>query len=180
MCGFAGVLSTAGFSRDELGDHIDRMTLPLAHRGPDDKGTWIDEHAGVAFGFRRLPIIDVSPLGHQPMTSSSGRYVTVFNGEIYNFKELRRELEGSGFRFRGSSDTEVMLAAFDRWGVPEALGHLAGMLACAVWDVHRRKLLLVRDRLGKKPLYVYREPGLITFRSGLKGPPPRPFLLPHA
>src|SRR5262245_15873820 len=168
MCGFAGVLSTAGFSRGELGDHIDRMTLPIAHRGPDDSGTWIDEHAGVAFGFRRLAIIDVSPLGHQPMTSASGRYVTVFNGEIYNFKELRRELEGSGFRFRGSSDTEVMLTAFDRWGVREALRHLVGMFACAVWDVHRRELLLVRDRLGKKPLYVYREPGLVTFGSELK------------
>ncbi|HZM94927.1 MAG TPA: asparagine synthase (glutamine-hydrolyzing) [Vicinamibacterales bacterium] len=168
MCGFAGVLSTAGFSRDELGDHIDRMTGPIAHRGPDDKGTWIDEHAGVAFGFRRLAIIDVSPLGHQPMTSPSGRYVIVFNGEIYNFKELRRELEGSGFRFRGGSDTEVMLAAFDHWGVREGLRHLVGMFASAVWDVHRRELLLVRDRLGKKPLYVYREPGLITFGSELK------------
>ena len=155
-------------SRDELGDSVSRMTLPITHRGPDDSGTWVDEHAGVAFGFRRLAIIDVSPLGHQPMTSSSGRYVTVFNGEIYNFKELRRELEGSGFRFRGSSDTEVMLAAFDRWGVREALGHLVGMFACAVWDVHRRELLLVRDRLGKKPLYVYREPGLVTFGSELK------------
>jgi asparagine synthase (glutamine-hydrolysing) len=168
MCGFAGVLSTAGFSRDELGDHVNRMTLPIAHRGPDDSGTWIDEHAGVAFGFRRLAIIDLSPLGHQPMTSSSGRYVTVFNGEIYNFKDLRHELEASGFRFRGSSDTEVMLAAFDRWGVREALRHLVGMFACAVWDVHRRELLLVRDRLGKKPLYVYREPGLVTFGSELK------------
>ena len=168
MCGFAGILSTAGFSREELGDHIDRMSRPLAHRGPDDKGTWIDEHAGVAFGFRRLAIIDVSPLGHQPMTSPSGRYVTVFNGEIYNFKELRRELEGRGFRFRGASDTEVMLAAFDLWGVREGLRHLVGMFASAVWDVHRRELLLVRDRLGKKPLYVYREPGLITFGSELK------------
>jgi asparagine synthase (glutamine-hydrolysing) len=168
MCGFAGVLSTAGFSRDELGDHVNRMTVPIAHRGPDDSGTWIDEHAGVAFGFRRLAIIDVSPLGHQPMTSASGRYVTVFNGEIYNFKDLRQELEGSGVRFRGSSDTEVMLAAFDRWGVREALPHLVGMFACAVWDVHRRELLLIRDRLGKKPLYVYREPGLVTFGSELK------------
>jgi asparagine synthase (glutamine-hydrolysing) len=168
MCGFAGVLSTAGFSRDELGDHVLRMTLPIAHRGPDDSGTWIDEHAGIAFGFRRLAIIDVSPLGHQPMTSPSGRYITVFNGEIYNFKELRRELEGHGFRFRGGSDTEVMLAAFERWGVREALRHLVGMFAIAVWDAHRRELLLVRDRLGKKPLYVYREPGLVTFGSELK------------
>jgi asparagine synthase (glutamine-hydrolysing) len=168
MCGFAGILSTAGFSREELGDHVGRMILPIAHRGPDDHGTWMDEHAGVAFGFRRLAIIDVSPLGHQPMTSSSGRYVTVFNGEIYNFKELRQELEGNGFRFRGGSDTEVMLAGFDQWGVRPALRRLVGMFALAVWDVQQRQLLLVRDRLGKKPLYVYCEPGLVTFGSELK------------
>lgn len=168
MCGFAGILSTAGFSREELDEHVTRMTEPITHRGPDDAGVWGDEHAGVAFGFRRLAIIDVSPLGHQPMTSPSGRYVMVFNGEIYNFKELRRELESHGFRFRGGSDTEVMLAAFERWGVRESVPRFVGMFASAVWDAQRRELVLVRDRLGKKPLFVYQEPGLITFGSELK------------
>jgi asparagine synthase (glutamine-hydrolysing) len=168
MCGLAGVLRTPGFTREELADHMGRMTRPIAHRGPDDSGIWIDEQAGVALGFRRLAIIDLSSHGHQPMRSPSGRYVAVFNGEIYNFKPLRQELEGRGWRFRGHSDTEVMLAAFDQWGVRDALPRFVGMFASAVWDAHRRELLLFRDRLGKKPLYVYQEPGLVTFGSELK------------
>ena len=168
MCGFAGLLSTAGFTREELTDHASRMIAPIAHRGPDDSGTWVDEHAGIAFGFRRLAILDLSPLGHQPMRSPSGRFVIVFNGEIYNFLELRGELAGCGHHFRGQSDTEVMLAAFEQWGIDQAVRRFAGMFAIAVWDAERRELSLVRDRLGKKPLYVYREPGLITFGSELK------------
>ena len=168
MCGFAGLLSTAGFTREELADHAQRMTEPIAHRGPNDRGAWVDEHAGIAFGFRRLAILDLSPNGRQPMLSPSGRFVTVFNGEIYNFLELRRELTSCGFRFRGQSDTEVILAAFEHWGIQRAVGRFIGMFAMAVWDAHRRELTLIRDRLGKKPLYVYREPGLITFASELK------------
>jgi asparagine synthase (glutamine-hydrolysing) len=168
MCGFAGLLSTAGFGADELADHAGRMAGSLAHRGPDDSGVWKDAQAGVAFGFRRLSIIDLSPHGHQPMASGSGRFVAVFNGEIYNFRELRRDLEGYGHRFRGHSDTEVLLAAFEQWGIAASIGRLAGMFAIAVWDADRRELSLVRDRLGKKPLYVYSEPGLITFGSELK------------
>ncbi|HET9362559.1 MAG TPA: asparagine synthase (glutamine-hydrolyzing), partial [Vicinamibacterales bacterium] len=168
MCGLAGILSTAGFSRDELLEHASAMIAPIVHRGPDDSGAWVDEQAGIALGFRRLAIIDVSPQGHQPMVSPSGRFVIVFNGEIYNFKELRHDLEQGGCRFRGQSDTEVLLAACDRWGVQEAVRRSLGMFAFALWDVHRRELSLVRDRLGKKPLYVYREPGLVTFGSELK------------
>lgn len=168
MCGFAGLLSTAGYTGDELTNHARRMIAPIAHRGPDDSGIWADEQAGIAFGFRRLAIIDLSPNGHQPMRSPSGRFVIAFNGEVYNFSDLRRELEQHGHSFRGHSDTEVILAAFEQWGIRDAVRRLVGMFAMAVWDADRRELSLYRDRLGKKPLYVYHEPGLITFGSELK------------
>jgi asparagine synthase (glutamine-hydrolysing) len=168
MCGFAGILTTTGPDSEDLAGSARRMIAPLTHRGPDDSGVWADRDAGVALGFRRLSIVDLSPHGHQPMSSPSGRFVIVFNGELYNFKDLRRELEQHGFRFRGHSDTEVILAAFERWGIREAVVRFVGMFAIAVWDAHRRELSLLRDRLGKKPLYVYREPGLITFGSELK------------
>jgi asparagine synthase (glutamine-hydrolysing) len=168
MCGFAGLLSTAGFTRDELTDHATRMIGPIAHRGPDDSGVWIDEHAGIALGFRRLAVLDLSPQGHQPMRSASGRFHITFNGEVYNYLDLRRELETFGYRFNGKSDTEVLLAAFEQWGIDQAVSRFAGMFAIAVWDAQERALTLVRDRLGKKPLYVYCEPGLITFGSELK------------
>jgi asparagine synthase (glutamine-hydrolysing) len=144
------------------------MIGPIAHRGPDDDGVWLDEPAGIALGFRRLAILDVSPAGHQPMSSASGRFVLVFNGEIYNFAELRHQLERHGHRFRGRSDTEVLLAGFEQWGVRPTVSRSVGMFAMAVWDALRRELSLVRDRMGKKPLFVYREPGLITFGSELK------------
>ena len=168
MCGFAGILTTAGFDRDELTDHAARMIGPIAHRGPDDSGVWVDAHAGVALGFRRLAIIDLSEHGHQPMWSPSGRFVMVFNGEVYNFRDLRHELEQHGHRFRGQSDTELILAAFEQWGIRDAVRRFVGMFAIAVWDARQRELTLVRDRLGKKPLYVYSEPGLIMFGSELK------------
>jgi asparagine synthase (glutamine-hydrolysing) len=168
MCGFAGLLTAAGYGADDLRAHAERMIGPITHRGPDDSGTWTDEQAGVALGFRRLAIIDLSPHGRQPMTSASGRFVMVFNGEVYNFRELRHDLERRGCRFRGHSDTEVILAAFEEWGIRDSIGRLIGMFAIAVWDADRRELSLVRDRLGKKPLYVYREPGLVTFGSELK------------
>jgi asparagine synthase (glutamine-hydrolysing) len=168
MCGFAGALTTTGLSGRELADQACRMIAPLGHRGPDDSGVWADEQAGVAFGFRRLAILDLSPNGHQPMWSPSRRFIMVFNGEVYNYKDLRRELEQHGYRFRGHSDSEVILAGFERWGIAEAVGRFVGMFAIAVWDAQLRELSLVRDRLGKKPLYVYSEPGLITFGSELK------------
>ena len=168
MCGFAGLLTTVGLGSDELAAHATRMIGPLVHRGPDDSGVWTDAPAGIALGFRRLAILDLSPYGHQPMWSPSRRFVMVFNGELYNFTELRAALEGRGYRFRGRSDTEVILAAFDEWGIEPAVRRFIGMFAIAVWDTERRELSLLRDRIGKKPLYVYREPGLITFGSELK------------
>src|SRR3954471_17335537 len=168
MCGFAGLLTTSAYTHDRLADSVRRMIAPIAHRGPDDSGVWADEHAGVALGFRRLAILDLSPYGHQPMWSPSGRFIAAFNGEVYNFAELRGQLQQRGFRFRGRSDTEVVVAAFEHWGVENAVQRFVGMFAIAVWDANRRELSLVRDRLGKKPLYVYREPGLVTFGSELK------------
>jgi asparagine synthase (glutamine-hydrolysing) len=149
---------------------LDAMRDTLAHRGPDDAGSWVTESAegAVGLGFRRLSIIDLSALGHQPMASVSGRFTMVFNGEVYNFPALRRELEGLGARFKGHSDSEIILAAFERWGIPETLPRLVGMFGIAVWDAERRVLTLIRDRLGKKPLFVYARAGTVLFGSELK------------
>jgi asparagine synthase (glutamine-hydrolysing) len=144
------------------------MSERLAHRGPDDHGTWTDAAGEVAFGFRRLAILDLSCAGHQPMVSASGEHVIVFNGEIYNYRELRSELEADGVRFRGHSDTEVLLELIDRVGVERAIPRAWGMFACAVWSISRRTLWLVRDRLGKKPLYMGRAAGAFLFGSELK------------
>jgi asparagine synthase (glutamine-hydrolysing) len=146
------------------------MRDTLAHRGPDDAGSWVTEstECAVGLGFRRLSIIDLSALGHQPMASASGRFTMVFNGEVYNFPALRRELEGLGATFKGHSDSEVILAAFERWGIPETLPRLVGMFGIAVWDAERRVLTLIRDRLGKKPLFVYARAGTVLFGSELK------------
>jgi asparagine synthase (glutamine-hydrolysing) len=149
MCGLTGLIAPEATS-DELSSQVRRMCDALVHRGPDDEGEWIDAEAGVALGFRRLAILDLSPAGHQPMVSRSGRYVTTLNGEIYNFEELRRELDGP---WRGHSDTEVLLAAFDAWGIEAALQKFIGMFAIAVWDRVARRLTLIRDRMGVKPLY---------------------------
>lgn len=168
MCGLAGILTTSGLSEDALRCATHRMIAPIAHRGPDDDGVWVDAHSGVALGFRRLAIIDLSEQGHQPMRSESGRYTIVFNGEVYNHKTLRAVLESCGCRFRGHSDTEVMLAAFEQWGILSATQRFVGMFAFAVWDASTHALSLIRDRQGIKPLYVYAEPGLVTFGSELK------------
>src|SRR5207249_4381189 len=116
-------------------------------RGPDDAGTWVDPEVGVALGHRRLAVIDLSSAGHQPMVSTSGRFVLVYNGELYNTREIRTELEDSRERFRGHSDTELLLAAIDRWGIGTALGRTNGMFALAVWDRCDRTFTLARDRL---------------------------------
>ena len=132
------------------------MAATLVHRGPDDMGRWTDAQAGIALGFRRLSILDLSGAGHQPMVSSSGRYACVFNGEIYNHRDLRGELERQGVRFGGTSDTEVLVEAADAYGAEAVVGRLWGMFALAIWDRVERSLLLARDRLGKKPLHVAR------------------------
>ena len=145
-----------------------RMTDAIAHRGPDDNGVWVDAPAGIALGFRRLAIVDLSANGHQPMRSASGRLVIIFNGEVFNHQDLRRELASSGCSFRGHSDTEVILAAFEQWGIERAVRRFIGMFAIAVWDTGRRELSLIRDRLGIKPLFVYHRDGLVSFGSELK------------
>lgn len=144
------------------------MADTLQHRGPDDEGSYVDAEAGVGFGFRRLAILDLTPAGHQPMQSASGRYVIVFNGEVYNFRELRRRLSKAGEEFRSECDTEVVLAAFEQWGIRESLSRFVGMFALAVWDTEQRQLTLARDRLGIKPLYLWTGNGTVGFASELK------------
>jgi len=143
------------------------MTDAISHRGPDDAGCWVEHDVGVALGNRRLSIIDLSPEGHQPMVSKSGRYVISFNGEIYNFRELREELSGD-YSWRGHSDTEVMLRAVEAWGLEAAARRFVGMFAFALWDRKERLLHLVRDRLGKKPMYYGWTGGAFLFGSELK------------
>jgi asparagine synthase (glutamine-hydrolysing) len=140
----------------------------LSHRGPDGAGTWVDPKVAVALGHRRLAIIDLSREGHQPMLSATGRYVVTYNGEIYNFRSIGRELADLGWRFRGHSDTEVLLAAVEQWGFEAALAKLAGMFAFALWDREARVLHLARDRMGKKPLYFGRIGRDVWFASELK------------
>jgi asparagine synthase (glutamine-hydrolysing) len=146
------------------------MADAIAHRGPDDSGIWTEPSLGIALGHRRLAIIDVSADGHQPMISASGRYVVVYNGEIYNYQDLRRELEDSGRApvWRGHSDTEVLLAACDAWGIERALAALNGMFAIALLDRAERTLFLVRDRMGEKPLYYGWQGSAFLFGSELK------------
>jgi len=168
MCGLAGFFRTADLRTDELECALQRMIAPICHRGPDDSGVWCDAAAGIGLGFRRLSILDLSALGHQPMHSETGRYVMVFNGEIYNFLELRAELEQGGSRFRGHSDSEVILSAFERWGIDRTVPRLLGMFAIAVWDRELRQLSLIRDQLGIKPMFAYQKDGLVSFGSELK------------
>jgi asparagine synthase (glutamine-hydrolysing) len=153
MCGLAGFCQNGGDTKAELRAQVRAMAETLAHRGPDDADEWVDDAAGIALGFRRLSIVDLSEGGRQPMHSASGRHVITFNGEIYNFRELREQLESRGHFFRGTSDTEVMLAAIEEWGLENAIGRFVGMFAFVLWDRHTRRLMLVRDRLGIKPLY---------------------------
>ncbi len=167
MCGIVGI-AAPGWRGLEVAKCAGRMARTLHHRGPDDHGVWSDEEGGVALGHRRLAIVDLSPLGRQPMLSARGRYVIAYNGEVYNFLELRRELEGAGWSFRGTSDTEVILAAFEQWGFEASLRRFVGMFAMGVWDRNERVLLLARDRLGKKPLYVAVVAGRLLFASELK------------
>lgn len=152
MCGIAGLV-LQGLAPAEWTESLRAMTESLRHRGPDDRGLWFDASAGVGFGHRRLAVIDPTRRGRQPMESPSGRYVISYNGEIYNYEELRVRLKGLGGIFRSDTDTEVLLAAIDEWGVDKALDHTNGMFAFALWDRQTGTLHLARDRLGEKPIY---------------------------
>ncbi len=153
MCGLTGFLEINMDQTDSSGQIVVDMNTAISHRGPDDSGCWINNAAGVALGQRRLAIIDLSEEGHQPMISGSGRHILVFNGEIYNYRQIRSDLERQGIRFRGSSDTEVLLEAAEKWGLKTALQKSVGMFALAMWDSESETLYLARDRLGEKPLY---------------------------
>lgn len=150
MCGIVGIFGHDGSGSDA---RAREMLEAIRYRGPDNSGVWSDHQAGVVLGHARLSILDLSRDGHQPMLSSCSRYVISYNGEVYNFAELRTELEQAGAKFRGHSDTEVILAAFEEWGIEKAVPRFVGMFAFALWDRVERQLTLVRDRLGEKPLY---------------------------
>jgi asparagine synthase (glutamine-hydrolysing) len=181
VCGFAGCVENgARSSAETLRATAGAMVRTLAHRGPDDEGVWLDATAGVALGSRRLAIVDLSPAGHQPMISESGRYVLAYNGEIYNAEELRAALQRDGdIRFRGHSDTEVLLAAVEKWGLQVALERLNGMFAFALWDRERRELSLARDRMGEKPLYYGWAGNSFLFASELKAMQAHPSFAPE-
>src|SRR5690606_10121565 len=174
MCGFVGFLDASGVLRTGSESVLRKMAARIASRGPDGEGYWVDESLQLAFAHRRLAIQDLSPLGAQPMKSPSGRFMMVFNGEIYNFIDIRSELEQQGFSFRGHSDTEVMLAAFECWGISPALQRFVGMFAFALCDIFEQKLYLARDRLGEKPLYYGWQSGTFLFGSELKSFQPHP------
>lgn len=166
MCGIAGFIDCSVQHPEMV---LKMMTDAIEHRGPDDNGYWCDRDAGIALGHRRLSILDLSPAGHQPMHSVSGRYVIAFNGEIYNHALIRTELEQLVPRsWRGHSDTEVMLEAFETWGVVSTLNRLIGMFAIALWDRRERLLHLMRDRIGEKPLYYGWCGNTFLFGSELK------------
>ncbi len=169
MCGLTGSLEFEPATPAEtLTRQVQVMAETLHHRGPDSGGHWIDAKAGIALGHRRLAIIDLSAEGAQPMASHDGRYVIAYNGEVYNFSELRQELTAKGHGFNGHSDTEVILAAIVEWGLEAAVGRFVGMFAMALWDCREQVLILVRDRLGIKPLYYAQLGRHLVFASELQ------------
>ncbi|WP_088284878.1 asparagine synthase (glutamine-hydrolyzing) [Ideonella sp. A 288] len=167
MCGIAGFFVGAGATAGAAAD-LPAAVASLYHRGPDDGGQWLSDDGRVGLGHRRLSILDLSAHGHQPMFSADGQWAMVFNGEIYNFREIRAELEPLGHRFAGTGDSEVILAAFGQWGVREALRRFIGMFAIALWHRPQRKLYLIRDRVGVKPLYYAWDGRDLYFGSELK------------
>lgn len=171
MCGIAGFIHL-GANRDDSSLRLAAMVKPIHHRGPDDGGMWVDEQPCVALGHRRLSILDLSPAGHQPMASACGRFVIVFNGEIYNHLDLRKNFEESNHLpiggWRGHSDTETLLACFALWGIEKTLQSTVGMFALALWDKLEKSLTLARDRIGEKPLYYGWQNEAFLFGSELK------------
>ena len=169
MCGLAGYLSKQNtpVAPDVL---LSKMADCIAHRGPDDFGVWHDSKAGIGLAHRRLSVVDLSSAGHQPMHAARGRYVMVFNGEIYNHSKLRSELEASNhsLNWNGNSDTETLLAGFEEWGVEATIQRSIGMFAIALWDKQTNTLTLARDRIGEKPLYYGWQGDTFLFGSELK------------
>jgi asparagine synthase (glutamine-hydrolysing) len=161
MCGIAGYV---GVHRPEL---LAPMCAAIAHRGPDGEGIWYDAEAEVGLAHRRLSIIDLSPTGHQPMATADGRVHISYNGELYNFREHRERLEARGVRFRGTSDTEVLLNLYAEMGI-SFLDELNGIFALAIWDARERRLILARDHAGIKPLYYWRDGRRLYFASEIK------------
>lgn len=174
MCGLVGFYLSHSSGKDQTLSWLRKMAARLAHRGPDDEGVWHHETLQISLAHRRLAIQDLSPLGAQPMCSQSGRYVIGFNGEVYNFQDIRVELALEGVSFRGHSDTEVMLAAIERWGVEKAIARFVGMFAFALCDTQEGMLYLVRDRMGEKPLYYGWQGGTFFFGSELRAFQPHP------
>ncbi len=169
MCGIAGFVCRGGYSVPyDASFQLEKMADAIRHRGPDDYGSWADAESGVGLLNRRLAVIDLSPAGHQPMISAGGRFVLVFNGEIYNHAELRREIGSNHSGWRGHSDTETLLEAFDAWGIEKTLKKAIGMFAIALWDRSERTLTLARDRFGEKPLYYGWQGNVFLFGSELK------------
>lgn len=168
MCGLAGIFSPSEEAHEKYSASIDRMLRALIHRGPDSNGTFKDARHGLHLGHSRLSILDLTQNGTQPMISPSSNLIMVFNGEIYNFREIRRDLEKRGYKFISSSDSEVALAAFEEYGVIEATSKFVGMFAFAVYDFSSREIYLIRDRLGIKPLYYSVEGAALLFASELK------------
>src|SRR5215831_4039299 len=165
MCGIVGMWNLDGGPIDQL--VLERFTDALAHRGPDGRGTYVDPQGSLGLGHRRLAILDLSPAGHQPMSYANGRYWITYNGEIYNFLELRKELQGLGYRFVSDSDTEVILAAYVQWGADCQL-KFNGMWGFAIWDKQERELFLSRDRFGVKPLHYFYDGRCFAFASEMK------------
>lgn len=171
MCGFAGFVDVKDQIK-QAEENLQQMIRALSHRGPDDEGIWLDDATGIGLGHRRLSIVDLSVEGHQPMISACGRYVIAYNGEIYNYLEIRKELEQETtdglLKWRGHSDTEVALAAISAWGLEKALKRFNGMFAFALWDRQQGTLHLARDRLGEKPVYYGWMGEVLVFGSELK------------
>src|SRR5258707_7591804 len=163
MCGIAGFIDV-GRSRDNAEQHIDRMCQVIRHRGPDDRGVWVDD--GIALGMRRLSIIDLAG-GHQPIFNEDQSILVILNGEIYNYRELQKELQERGHHFRTNSDTEAIVHAYEEYG-DECVKHLRGMFTLAIWDRKRQRLLAARDRFGKKPLNYYWDGQRLIFGSEIK------------